>query len=40
MEQNTGKSDFFCMISTTFQQKLGSEGRVAIFCSKTLQVNL
>ena len=39
--QNNGKSDLFCMISTTWdeQQKLGVEGQVALFYSKTLQVS-
>ena len=37
--QNNGKSDLFCMISTTWdeQQKLGMEGQVDLFYSKTLQ---
>ena len=37
--QNNGKSDLSCMISTTWdeQQKLGMEGQVALFYSKTSQ---
>ena len=41
IRQNNGKSDLFCMISTAWdeQQKLGIEGQVALFYSKTLQVS-
>ena len=41
IRQNNGKSDLFCMISTTWdeQQKLGMEGQVALFYTKTLQVS-
>ena len=37
--QNIRKSDLFYMISTTWdeQEKLGLEGQVALFCSKTLR---
>ena len=37
MEQNTRKSDFFCMISTTLT-KTGMQARAALFYSNTLQV--
>ena len=39
--QDNGKSDLFCMISTTWdeQQKLGMEGKIALLYSKTLQVS-
>ena len=39
--QNNQKADLFCMISTTWdeQEKLGMEGQVALFYSKTLQVS-
>ena len=35
MAQNTGKSDFFCIISTALtEQKLGVEGRLLYFMGK------
>ena len=39
--QNNQKADLFCLISTTWdeQEKLGMEGQVALFYSKTLQVS-
>ena len=39
--QNNGKSDLFCMISTALdeQQRLGMEGQIAFFYSKSLQVS-
>ena len=39
--QNSGKSDLFCMVLTTWdeQQKLGMDVQVALFYSKALQVS-
>ena len=39
--RNSGKSDLFCMVLTTWdeQQKLGMDVQVALFYSKTLQVS-
>ena len=38
MVQNTGKYDFFVLLQQ-LEQKLGVEGRVALFYRKTLQVS-